>query len=66
MSGVRGPSTMTRSMARTTSAAAELVRAIERVIVEGPRTPDMKGKASTAEVGAAVAEAVRSASPVAV
>jgi len=40
-------------------AAADVVRAIERVIVEGPHTPDMKGKASTAEVGAAVAEAVR-------
>src|SRR5678815_5807715 len=37
-------------------AAAEIVRAIERVIIEGPHTPDMKGKASTAEVGAAVAE----------
>ncbi len=43
-------------------AAADVVRAIERVIVEGPHTPDMKGKASTSEVGAAVAEAVRSAS----
>jgi len=30
-------------------------------VVDGPRTPDMKGKASTSEVGAAVAEAVRSA-----
>ena len=40
-------------------AAADVVRAIERVIIEGPHTPDMKGKASTAEVGAAVAEAVR-------
>ncbi len=44
------------------AAAADLVRAIERVIVEGPHTPDMKGKASTSEVGAAVAEAVRSQS----
>jgi tartrate dehydrogenase/decarboxylase/D-malate dehydrogenase len=43
-------------------AAADVVRAIERVIVEGPHTPDMKGKAGTAEVGAAVAEAVRSQS----
>jgi tartrate dehydrogenase/decarboxylase/D-malate dehydrogenase len=43
-------------------AAADVVRAIERVLVEGPRTPDMKGKSSTSEVGAAVAEAVRSAS----
>jgi isocitrate/isopropylmalate dehydrogenase len=32
------------------------------VIIEGPHTPDMKGKAGTSEVGAAVAEAVRSAS----
>ena len=40
-------------------AAADVVRAIERVIVEGPHTPDMKGKASTREVGAAVADAVR-------
>jgi tartrate dehydrogenase/decarboxylase / D-malate dehydrogenase len=43
-------------------AAAEIVRAIEQVIIEGPHTPDMKGKASTSEVGAAVAEAVRSLS----
>jgi tartrate dehydrogenase/decarboxylase / D-malate dehydrogenase len=46
-------------------AAAEVVRAIERVIIDGPHTPDMKGKASTAEVGAAVAEQIRSRSPVA-
>jgi tartrate dehydrogenase/decarboxylase/D-malate dehydrogenase len=43
-------------------AAADVVRAIERVIVEGPHTPDMKGKASTMEVGAAIADAVRGAS----
>ena len=43
-------------------AAAAVVRGIEHVLVEGPRTPDMGGKASTSEVGAAVAEAVRSAS----
>jgi tartrate dehydrogenase/decarboxylase/D-malate dehydrogenase len=43
-------------------AAADVLRAIERVIVEGPHTPDMKGKASTMEVGAAVADAVRGAS----
>ncbi len=43
-------------------AAADVVRAIERVIVEGPHTPDMKGKASTLEVGAAVADAARGAS----
>ncbi len=46
-------------------AAADIVRAIERVIVEGPHTPDMKGKASTSEVGAAVAEALRAQSKIA-
>jgi tartrate dehydrogenase/decarboxylase/D-malate dehydrogenase len=43
-------------------AAADVVRAIERVIVEGPHTPDMGGKARTREVGAALAEAVRTQS----
>ena len=46
-------------------AAADVVRAIERVIIDGPHTPDMKGKASTAEVGAAVANAVRSQAKIA-
>jgi isocitrate/isopropylmalate dehydrogenase len=32
------------------------------VIIEGPHTPDMKGKASTSDVGAAVAAAIRSES----
>ena len=41
------------------AAAADIVHAIERVILEGPHTPDMKGKASTQQVGAAVAECVR-------
>jgi tartrate dehydrogenase/decarboxylase / D-malate dehydrogenase len=45
-------------------AAADILRGIERVIAEGPRTPDMGGKASTSEVGAAVAEAVSSDSKV--
>ena len=39
--------------------------AIERVIVEGPHTPDMTGTASTSEVGAAVAEAIRAQSKIA-
>src|SRR4051812_25592540 len=43
-------------------AAADIVRAVERVILEGPHTPDMKGKASTAEVGAAAAEFIRAQS----
>jgi tartrate dehydrogenase/decarboxylase/D-malate dehydrogenase len=46
------------------AAAAEIVRAIEQVIIDGPHTPDMKGKSSTAEVGAAVAEAIRAQSKV--
>jgi len=47
------------------AAAAEVLHAIERVIIDGPHTPDMKGKASTSDVGAAVAEAVRAASKIA-
>jgi tartrate dehydrogenase/decarboxylase / D-malate dehydrogenase len=47
------------------AAAADVLRAIERVIIDGPHTPDMKGKGGTAEVGAAVAEAVRAQSKVA-
>jgi tartrate dehydrogenase/decarboxylase/D-malate dehydrogenase len=43
-------------------AADDVVRAIERVVRDGPYTPDMKGKASTSDVGTAVAEAVRGAS----
>jgi tartrate dehydrogenase/decarboxylase/D-malate dehydrogenase len=46
-------------------AAADVLRAIEQVIIDGPHTPDMKGKAGTAEVGAAVAEAIRASSKVA-
>jgi tartrate dehydrogenase/decarboxylase/D-malate dehydrogenase len=46
-------------------AAADIVRAIEQVIIDGPHTPDMKGKSSTSQVGAAVAEAIRSQSKVA-
>jgi tartrate dehydrogenase/decarboxylase / D-malate dehydrogenase len=39
-------------------AAAAVVKAIETVLAEGPRTPDLGGKASTQEVGAAIASAV--------
>jgi tartrate dehydrogenase/decarboxylase/D-malate dehydrogenase len=46
-------------------AAADIMRAIEQVILDGPHTPDMKGKSSTSQVGAAVAEAIRSQSKVA-
>ena len=40
-------------------AAADVMKAIERVIIEGPRTRDMGGKANTKEVGAAIADALR-------
>ena len=39
-------------------AAAAVMRAIEIVLAEGPRTPDMGGRARTVDVGKAVAEAV--------
>ena len=35
-----------------------IVRAIERVLVNGPRTPDLGGRASTRDVGAAIAALV--------
>jgi tartrate dehydrogenase/decarboxylase/D-malate dehydrogenase len=40
-------------------AAAAVVRAIEGVVRDGPRTRDMGGEAGTAEVGKAVADALR-------
>ena len=39
-------------------AAAAVMAAIARVIKEGPRTPDMGGKATTRELGEAIASAV--------
>src|SRR6266540_923189 len=39
-------------------AAGAIVRAIERVLVEGPRTRDIGGKASTPDVGKAIAGAL--------
>jgi tartrate dehydrogenase/decarboxylase/D-malate dehydrogenase len=45
-------------------AAADIMRAIEQVIIDGPHTPDMKGKASTSQVGTAVAEAIRAQSKI--
>jgi len=39
-------------------AADAVVRAIEAVIREGPKTRDMGGKASTEEMGKAIAQAV--------
>ena len=39
-------------------AAAAVMRAIETVLAEGPRTPDLGGKASTQELGQALAQAI--------
>src|SRR5690606_2580025 len=39
-------------------AAAEVMRAIETVLENGPRTPDLRGQASTREVGEAIAAIV--------
>jgi tartrate dehydrogenase/decarboxylase/D-malate dehydrogenase len=41
------------------AAAASVLRAVETVLREGPRTRDMGGKASTVELGKAVVEALR-------
>ena len=40
-------------------AGAAVLRAIETVVRDGPRTRDMGGKASTVEMGKAIAEAIR-------
>ncbi len=39
-------------------AGAAILRAIEKVLVDGPRTPDLGGKASTEDVGKAVVAAI--------
>ena len=44
-------------------AAADVLAAIEAVVREGPRTRDLGGRASTQEVGKAIAEALPGASP---
>lgn len=41
-----------------TAAADAIVKAIEAVLSEGPHTPDLGGKASTSDVGAAIASAL--------
>ena len=39
-------------------AAKAIIDAIETILVEGPRTPDIGGKAGTADLGKAVADAI--------
>ena len=41
-------------------ASKDVVKAIETVLAEGPRTPDMGGKATTTDVGRAVAQIIAS------
>ena len=44
-------------------AAAAVMRAIETVLAEGPRTPDMGGTASTSDVGKAIASIIETTTP---
>ena len=39
-------------------AGAAVLKAIEKVLQEGPKTPDLGGKASTSDLGKAVAAAL--------
>jgi tartrate dehydrogenase/decarboxylase/D-malate dehydrogenase len=40
------------------AAAASVMRAIQKVVAEGPTTPDLGGKASTTDMGKAIAAAL--------
>ena len=37
---------------------AEILDAVEAILVEGPHTPDLGGKAKTTDLGKAIADAV--------
>jgi tartrate dehydrogenase/decarboxylase/D-malate dehydrogenase len=39
-------------------AAAAVMNGIERMLADGPRTPDLGGKAKTSELGKAIADAI--------
>ena len=43
------------------TAATAVMKAIETVLADGPRTPDMGGKATTQDVGQAIASALETA-----
>jgi tartrate dehydrogenase/decarboxylase / D-malate dehydrogenase len=41
-----------------TAAHDAIIKAIETIVIEGPRTKDMGGEANTTDVGKAIAEAI--------
>jgi tartrate dehydrogenase/decarboxylase / D-malate dehydrogenase len=49
---------LTQGQGAGRAAHDSIVRAIERVLADGPRTPDLGGQAHTEDVGAAIAELV--------
>jgi len=54
----RAPGASADATERHVRAHDAIVAAIERVLIDGPRTPDLGGRAKTAEVGAAIAAAL--------
>jgi tartrate dehydrogenase/decarboxylase/D-malate dehydrogenase len=36
-----------------------IIKAMEKVLLNGPKTPDLKGEASTQQMGEAIAEVIR-------
>ena len=54
----RAPGLDAASAQRHAEAHDAIVAAIERVLLDGPHTPDLGGRASTSEVGAAIAAAL--------
>ena len=47
--------------ANAQNAAQDIMQAIEKLLLSGPKTPDMGGKASTQEVGNTLAQYVQQA-----
>jgi tartrate dehydrogenase/decarboxylase/D-malate dehydrogenase len=50
---------LTQGLGAGRAAHNAIVRAIEKVIAHGPRTPDLGGDARTEDVGRAIAEYVK-------
>ena len=47
--------------ANAQNAAQDIMQAIEKLLLSGPKTPDMGGSASTQEVGTTIAQYLQSA-----